>query len=211
MSESEVSNYKKLNKGVYALFIGYNQLFFRNPKTSIALQNLFLKSNKYLHNFSVSSNIGIIPLEINGLKKNSFLNRSYHEKGEWVVNSQGSLVGFPDFNFPRFGYTRDEELFKRLNFSSYRLYAKWIDFLGEENHKIFMDTTNYFNTISNTLTDRGYYKWDDYYVRQGGPANFKNYIGMLNLYPTSHLSLYKAVFSEEDLTKITGFSVKQLK
>nr|AOE13587.1 hypothetical protein [uncultured bacterium] len=213
MSESEVSNYKKLNKGVYALFIGGNKLFFRNPKTSIALQNLFLKSNKYLHNFSVSSNIGIIPLEINGPKKNSFYNGYSRQTEHWAVNSQGSGVGFPDFNFPRYGYTGSDERFlsQRSTSSSWKLYDKWIDLLVEENHKIFMDTTNYFNTISNTLKSNDDFKWDDVDVREGGPANFKNYIGMLNLYPTSHLSLYKAVFSEEDLTKITGFSVKQLK
>jgi hypothetical protein len=209
MSESEVSNYKKLNKGVYALFIGNNKLFFRNPKTSIALQNLFLKSNKYLHNFSVSSNIGIIPLEINGLKKNSFFNTGYQEKGQWVVNSQGSGVGFPNFNSPRHGYTRDEELFKRSNFSSWMLYATWINFLGEEDHKIFMDTTNYFHQLKNDYTDR---LWrGGQILQEGGPSIFEDYIGILYLYPTSHLSLYKAVFSEEDLTKITGFQVKQLK
>jgi len=216
MSESEVSNYKKLNKGVYALFIGYNQLFFRNPKTSIALQNLFLKSNKYLHNFSVSSNIGIIPLEINGPKKNiTIYNRSlntsienvirYFSPEEWSVNIDG--VGFPDFNSPRHGYTWNEELFKSANFRSWYLYSAWIDHFGEEDHKIFMDTTNYFRQLKNDYTDYS----GNQILREGGPSIFEDYIGIVNFYNRSYLSLYKAVFSEEDLTKITGFSVKQLK
>ena len=219
MSESEVSNYKKLNKGVYALFIGNNQLFFRNPKTSIALQNLFLKSNKYLHNFSVSSNIGAIPLEINDLKKNTSASRldntsisnveRYTFPGQWSVNFQ--RFGFPDFNSPRYGYTSSEEGFLRQYSTSrsWDVYYQWIDFLGEEDHKIFMDANNYFNKTVYDYSDDLWRASDS--LRQGGPSIFENYIGIVDFYNRSYLSLYKAVFSEEDLTKITGFSVKQLK
>jgi hypothetical protein len=149
MNDSELNNYKKINKAIYTLsvesdlkfenykgkdkwnplqldfylpakdffhdrerakileperkdyfgsykFIG-DLIHFRNPQSSIALQNLFLKSNQYLSSFRINF-IGLntsdsVLAEVSPSLWN--LNTSYNEWEE----SKNTNIGFPNFRF----------------------------------------------------------------------------------------------------------------
>ena len=96
MPVPEQENYIKLNKDIYYLTVNdVEKYFFRNPSTVIALQNLFLKSNQYLHNYKVVSNLDTITVNTCCFDYNSGLGSqnmhySYSKPEIWHLNSGNS-------------------------------------------------------------------------------------------------------------------------
>lgn len=56
MSESDVNSYEQIKKETYKIVINDNEIFLRNKKSTIAIQNLILKSLRYLYNFKIVTN-----------------------------------------------------------------------------------------------------------------------------------------------------------
>lgn len=209
MTTEEAGNYKSLNKNIYVLLMDGDELPFRNSKTCIALQNLFIKSNQYLHNFIVATNIAPIPLHY---KKVDFNITWGHEmiKNRWRLNviidknfddnfmkmSDRNYTGYPQF------YAGSEYNGYRSRLASWNIYFEYLIDLRDSNR--LFDKNIYY---SGSAKDYGFERS----VQNGaGFPDESNYIGQLDLYPLTFYSKYVAKFSEEDIMKITGFTVKKL-
>ena len=247
----EQEDYKKLKKKIYPLIVKgaintksekkpkrksrknkkenserkVENFFFRNRNTTIALQNLFLKSNQYLHNFKVRSNLDTINVKTcceyrNDNKITHNIHYSYGKPEIWHLNSGNSIYdpdgsrntnsGYPQFNFiyesnMNFGYG-----YKNLKVSSWRTYFEYLRFLT--NNEILFASNTYFT------------KTGQYYMKNGTPISRSLFeypyrlfpgdneiIGEINLEKIDYYSKYLAIYSEEEISEITNISVKKLK
>jgi hypothetical protein len=230
MPLSEQENYTKLNKKTYLLRVnsGAGLCFFRNPKTVIALQNLFIKSNKYLHNFKIltnldtfnvktccynyQDNLGTQNIYYNyGIPKiwhlNSGGNRSYKSEG-----SENENPGFPIFNL----LTNNN-----AKISSWRTYFEYLHWLG--NNNILFDVNKYFTETGIFYRDNGkpvggYWPEMPYlafpginYVYDEEEDKSLFIIGEVSLTKTDYYCTYLSIFSEDRLSKISNISVKPIK
>ena len=224
MPVPEQDDYFKLNKTIYYLNLRLNEksieerYFFRNPNTVIALQNLFLKSNKYLHNFQVISNLDTITVN----KQNMY---SYYNTPEmWCLNSGASSLnrsanlttssnnnpGYPQFNF-NYG----------AKLSSWRTYFEYLN--GLTNYKILFDSNNYFTQTGSFYIKNGggpndtwgstfpQHPYDQYPGSNPSFSDYPNNIGEINLLKINYYCKYLAIYSEEEISKITNISVNQFK
>lgn len=217
MTTDEVANYNSLNKKVYTLILDENEnLSFRNPKTCIALQNLFIKSNQYIHNFIITTDIGTIP--VNLIKEKSNI-RFYDgpRNNIWRLNviddedfnGQGADIkriyvgtGFPNFKVSSKN-TGNEIRF--LENKSWNIYHEYLYYTP--NH-LFFAKEIYFVATGNDYDLNANFRYSNYAGH--APGVIYTYIGKLNLSPWAYLSKYIATFSEEEVFKITGFTVKKL-
>ena len=226
MPVNEQEDYKKINKQIYCLSVKEypetEKYYFRNSKTCLALQNLFIKSNKYIHNFKIVSNIDSINVRTccvaelnmnevqNIFKKAQYTAKQQHEI--WELNDDptseikyGSLLtknsGFPDYIF---GDVENYSLVK-----SWGIYSAYLNEL--ENNKILFDNNTYFTA------DIGYY------YLNGKPINYKltsKYpsidsggivnIGKVHFTKKLYFNTYIAVYTEDEVFKLTDFSVQHL-
>jgi hypothetical protein len=228
MPSSEQEAYEKLNKEVYHLSINHNEkYYFRNKATNIALQNLFLKSNQYLHKFSVVSDIDSILVntccyyqekpEISAWNIFNETQRRDIKPKIWNLNCGTSRItsslnynsGFPQFWFPETRHNIDNP--------SWRVYFEYIK--GLRNNKILFQESSYYTGDGN------------FYIE--GLENYRGTIGIIpnlpgviqktgetgSVYPIGEVDLtkidyfcqYLAIYSEEDISKISNISVKKIK
>jgi len=216
MPVPEQENYIKLNKDIYYLTVNNDEnYFFRNPSTVIALQNLFLKSNQYLHNYKVVSNLDTITVNTCCFDYNSQLGSqnmhyTYSKPEIWHLNSDNSAYspygsennnsGYPQFNF----------VYGRGKISSWRTYFEYLLWL--RNNEILFESNNYFTQNGSFYKENGipaHYSWPEYPFNLF-PGIHKN-IGNINLAKIDYYCKYLAIYSEEEISKITKISVKQLK
>ena len=207
MPVTEQEDYKKLNKNIYFLSVKgamnttsaemprkrsseykkkspatietgmAEKYFFRNPNTDIALQNLFLKSNQYLHNYKVVSNLDTITVKTccydygNSLESQNMY--YYREKPEiWHLNSGNSAdlkhpatlsrgsennnSGYPQFNFFPNG---SRGAFKMSTWRPYFEYLLWL-----RNNEILFESNNYFTQNGLVYKEKGntaHYNWPE--------------------------------------------------
>ena len=225
MPVPEQENYIKLNKDIYYLTVNdVEKYFFRNPSTVIALQNLFLKSNQYLHNYKVVSNLDTITVntccfDYNGGGSQN-MHSNYSKQPEiWDLNS-GSSAYLPggsrnsNSGYPQFNFVHEVSIYNRVvsgeKYASWRTYFEYL--LCLRNNEILFESNNYF-------TQNG-----SFYKKNGDPAanNLPEYpfylfpginknIGNINLGKIDYYCKYLAIYSEEEISKITKISVEQLK
>ena len=222
MPVPEQENYIKLNKDIYYLTVNdVEKYFFRNPSTVIALQNLFLKSNQYLHNYKVVSNLDTITVNTCCFDYNSGLGSQnmwggYIGEGAkteiWHLNSgnsayspygsQNNNSGYPQFNFIN--------VYKSRKLSSWRTYFEYLLWL--RNNEILFESNNYFTQNGSFYIENG-----NPVLRRGpkSPYNWfpsiRKNIGNINLGKIDYYCKYLAIYSEEEISKITKISVEQLK
>jgi hypothetical protein len=216
MPVPEQENYIKLNKDIYYLTVNDDEkYFFRNPSTVIALQNLFLKSNQYLHNYKVVSNLDTITVNTCCFDSNSELGSqnmhyTYSKPEIWHLNSGNSAYspygsennnsGYPQFNF----------VHNSRKLSSWRTYFEYLLWL--RNNEILFESNNYFTQNGSFYKENGnpaHYSWPEYPFNLFPGIN-KN-IGNINLAKIDYYCKYLAIYSEEEISKITKISVAQLK
>ena len=216
MPVPEQENYKKINKEIYFLTVNNaEKYFFRNPNTVIALQNFFLKSNQYLHNFEVVSNLDTIIIQTCCFDYSSELGSqnmyyTYSKPEIWHLNSGVSAYspygsknnnpGYPQFNF-------DSD---RSKLSSWRTYFEYLLWLT--NNKILFDSNTYFTQNGQFYKENGipaHYSWPEYpFVQFPG---ISNNIGEINLSKIDYYCKYLAIYTEEEISKLTNISVKRSK
>jgi hypothetical protein len=214
MPVAEQEDFKKLNKEIYILKVNYlENYFFRNIKSTIALQNLFLKSNKFIHNFEIQTNLDTIKV-VTGYSNPSKV---------WDLNSGGQSQyneGFPQFYFVD-DYHKFEEFeaaSKRIQqardtMSFWRLCAtSWYDYLeciGRTHPDIFLNSDSYFNKSAefyrsnyNSLNGRG----------RGCrfPELVDKYIGNIDLGKKNYYNRYLAIYNEDQISKLSNISVKPI-
>jgi hypothetical protein len=210
MAVPEIEDYKKLNKETYFLKINNSErYFFRNSKTSIALQNLFFKSNKFLQKYKILTNIDSV---------------SFNYKSKIIYVNDNS--GFPQFNFPPepifnacrtdrgLGMETIEFLERGYNnsmISSWKVYSSYIIYL--ENFKILFDSDNYFKESASFFIENGN---PDYHSRPKYPINqfpgiITKIIGYMNFEKISYFIKYSTIYSEEQISKLSNISVKPIK
>lgn len=214
MTTEDVVNYNTLNKKVYTLIFEDNEkLSFRSPKTCIAFQNLFIKSNQYIHNFIITTNIGTIP--INLMKGNS--NISFDNVG-WENMWRLNVIDDEDFN----GKGADMKFYAGTGYPNFKVVSKQgndeIRFIEDSSWNLYLEYL--FYTPNNVFFDKeDYFIRSDYdvnndfrYTNHAGsvPGSYFTYIGKLDLSPWAYLSKYRATFSEEEIMKITSFNVKKI-
>ena len=221
MPVPEQENYIKLNKDIYYLTVNNDEnYFFRNPSTVIALQNLFLKSNQYLHNYKVVSNLDTITVNTCCYDYNSSLG-SQNMHGEvdskpeiWHLNSDSSAYspdGSDNYNsgYPQFNFVHESR-----KLSSWRTYFEYLLWL--RNNEILFESNNYFTQNGVFYKENGnpaHDHWPEYPYAMFPPPEWRVplNIGNINLAKIDYYCRYLAIYSEEEISKITKISVKQLK
>lgn len=226
MPISEQENYIYLNKDIYFLTVNKNEkFFFRNSGTVIALQNLFLKSNQYLHNFKVVSNLDTIIVNTCCFDYDSELgsqNMYYtYEKPEiWHLNSGNSVYspegsknsnpGYPQFKFSHHNPRNPQSV------SSWRTYFEYLLWL--RNNKILFVPKNYFIQNGSDYIKNGnsaHFSWPQFPfnlypgVQSNGEINLN--IGEIDLKKMDYFCKYLAIYSEEEISRITKILVEPLK
>jgi hypothetical protein len=231
MPDSEKEAYRKLNKQIYFLTdYSVDTFFFRNPNSGIALQNLFMKSNQYLHNFKVITNLDTLTVKTccssyDGLAtQNMYSNRDMVNQSEiWHLNSRSGYgndqssnnnPGYPQFNFVvRYDWKTTKD------FSSWSTYFAYLYAL--RNNQILFDAKTYFTETGRFYKENGesyQYEYPEYpYINYPGivastsSSNTAVEIGAIKLEKIDYYSNYLAIYSEEEISKIKNISVKQLK
>jgi hypothetical protein len=264
MPISEQEDFKKLNKEIYILKVNYlENYFFRNVKSSIALQNLFLKSNKFIHNFEIITNIDTIKVKtccygndkdreevqdiytkrINPYKKAWDLNIYFEIQNIYIDEINPSKIwdlnsgGQSKYNegFPQFYFVDDYHKFEEFEEASKIIKQ-------EGNARLFhqLSTTSWYNylvCISNTYPDiffnsKSYFNESNkFYINESSelffwlnfrsspmrgyyckyPQSEDKYIGNINLQKKNYNNIYRAIYSEEQISKLSNISVKPLK
>jgi hypothetical protein len=213
MPVAEQEDFKKLNKEIYILKVNYlENYFFRNIKSTIALQNLFLKSNKFIHNFEIQTNLDTIKV-VTGYSNPSKV---------WDLNSGGQSQyneGFPQFYFVD-DYHKFEEFeaaSKRIQqardtMSFWRLCAtSWYDYLeciGRTHPDIFLNSDSYFNKSAE------FYRSNYNSHGRGRGCRFPElvdkYIGNIDLGKKNYYNRYLAIYNEDQISKLSNISVKPI-
>lgn len=167
MKQFEVNDYKSLEKKIFILTENDSiKYYFRSPNSAIAIQNLFLKSNQYLHNFVIQSEIDTINVIAccNSFSYDipNFQNIHEHqgENNSWNLNfpedenyapgrdySPTGGVGFPIFSFPN----------ATLDISSWYVYMGWLKCFRED--KFWFNSENYYSLSSSDLLSDKYEKF----------------------------------------------------
>ncbi len=243
MSDAERENYKKLNKKIYMLNfdeVEGNNFFLRNHKSAIALQNLFLKSNQFIHNFIIQINFDskIDSLSVNTCckSKDKDIKNSQNilplnendDFGYWRVNYDSNErsgfpkdgLGYPNFKF-RKGILYD---WRSIQYpgsltSSWSIYTDWNKALR---NKILLDQEFYYSGTGILYKEKGlvydhYYDFD--FINQESFGVLSNLntkeevylIGTIKFKKNIHLSKYIAIYSEDEISKISSISISQAK
>jgi hypothetical protein len=210
MSDNEVEEYKKINKDIYAINLK-NWYYFRNSNTPIAIQNLFLKSNQFIYRFSIITNIDTIDFsdfETNFFDNNKlFNNRFMHHRLNYLTDN---IQGYPIFLFQ---YNDGIS-----NVNSWSVYNEYQ--LRLKNRKCFFDTSTYFTgtgfnyLINNNKDSKGSWANDLFVKFPGIPDSFKKGIrkfGKLKLEKIIYNLSLLALYSEEEISKLSNISVKPIK
>jgi hypothetical protein len=252
MTESEVENYKNLNKLFFKLILtsdinvtksdryysSSNEideiLYFRNYKTAVAIQNLFIKSNKYLHNFSIKSNLDTISVKLGGLNdKNNFFDDKWSPTNLniWNLNirnferrSDGSVKensANGNFGFPNISFVRNLIFYPDLYVSSWDRYYNYI--YGLKDPSEFFDEYRYFEhdgnfyKINGKLKHNAFYEegiatipFNKEYINRAGGITLIGKFGVVGSNKFVYYSRYIATYSESEITKITNFTVTKL-
>jgi len=219
MPVPEQEDYIKLNKEIYYLTVNNDEnYFFRNPSTVIALQNLFLKSNQYLHNYKVVSNLDTINVNTCCFDYDSELGSqnmhyTYSKPEIWHLNSGNSAYspyGSDNNNsgYPQFNFVHDSR-----KLSSWRTYFEYLLWL--RNNEILFESNNYFTQNGVFYKENGnpaHYNWPEYPFSMFPSPEWRvpQNIGNINLAKIDYYCKYLAIYSEEEISKITKISVKQL-
>jgi hypothetical protein len=220
MKENEIQEYNKINKKLFILFNKDNLLseqgkkftdliYLRNPKSSIALQSFFIKSNKYLTDFNFNLlNLGTFDVSF-CCSDDSNVNFSDSDVFGWELNYQEGALGFPNFffldqfsreqgswgHYDRFllainssGDVAEYSEFEKDLFSYKKdLIYKYVD----PNPGVIPPSNNMFLENSNGTSDEE-----------------KSIIGGFNFVKKPYLHKSILYLNLGDLEKITGFNIK---
>ena len=137
---------------------------------------------------------------------------SYSKPEIWHLNSgnsayspygsQNNNSGYPQFNFIN--------VYKSRKLSSWRTYFEYLLWL--RNNEILFESNNYFTQNGSFYKENGnpaHSNWPEYPFNSFPGIN-KN-IGNINLGKIDYYCKYLAIYSEEEISKITKISVEQLK
>lgn len=217
MSDNEIDEYKKINKDIYGLHMK-KWFYFRSSKTATAIQNLFLKSNQYIHNFQIITNLDTFYIkEFNLFTKSDIPNGYYGQIYSYDINDgdkdkfiyrRVGVRGYPLFEF----YSKSHEYGIKFEAnSSWKIYS----FYWNNSKKIehFFNKENYF------VGDRQLYypSWSklnyDFPVSNRDSRNSFAVpeIGFLELKKINYHCSFIAIYSEDQISKLSNISVKPIK
>lgn len=224
MPDSEKEAYRKLNKQIYFLTdYSVDTFFFRSPKTVIALQNLFIKSNQYLHNFKVITNLDTLivktccigyddPVYMGNGKHVRYVNtqnmlskdKRDNPSEIWHLNSsfnkewnyrQSSNNKNP--GYPQFNFvTHYGAEYGRLNkLSSWTTYFEYLYHL--RNNQILFDTNTYY-------TETG-----SFYIKNG--ESYMSKLPLLGVMPGAPYDDYPGIVTSRFSSKKTEVEIGAIK
>lgn len=269
MNDSEITNYKKINKAIFTLNVeqdlkfennnkgsglsnlnptqleyylptqnrlydldrerklepengngsdGYkfygDSIHLRSQQSSIALQNLFLKSNQYLSLFRINF-IGLEPAD-------SVISEMPPSHNTWNLNtsfndwqsSDNKNLGFPNFKFKAEGYQG-----YRNSYSSWYMYINHLSFFSDYWRKgkelsVFLGKENYFSYIgSNVLYERLVYPFYLYpspnsYQPNQNDRTYFNPIGKINFIKKLYFNERTFIIDLKTLEKISSITIE---
>ncbi len=242
MSEAERENYKKLNKKIYALNfdeIEGSNFYLRNFNSAIALQNFFLKSNQFIHNYIVQINFEskIDSLTVktcclgqgnDKISAQNFMPKDQNEDFDyWRVNYDSTEIpGFPKdgLGYPNFKFTTGilydlyNHNLKQHSESSWSIYNDWNKALR---NNILLDEAFYYSGTGQFYAEKGngnsFFNFNFINKESFGVlVNFNTkeevyLIGTIKFKKNVHLSKYVARYSEDEISKIRSISISQAK
>ena len=202
MKNEEKLNYQNLGKDVFCLFIDTleKQFYFRNKLTALAFQNFFMKTNKFLCDFNIVS-------EIDNNNSNVYFADNY-----WFEDNDGwnnEEKTFPTFDFIDHAF---------IKFNSGKYYRVFLQLNCNNNY--FLENNNYYGK---TRVDY-FAQSKDFYPFM--PTVFSN-IGPTQTYHLNNTGLFYCIgifytegfkdytfkhqlkYSEEQISKLTKVEIKK--
>lgn len=224
MSESEIEVYKKIGKSVYVLKLEDPQKFhtinlsFRNAKSVVALQNLFIKSNRYIYNFIVITNIDTIKVKTccyeyynydRNHKSSNNIKLSSPEKFELGINTWS--LNYTNASYPNFSFDRSTSGDNRIR--AWDVYFENIFYLRD--YSILFEKNNYYTKTAEQWREFGNSSHSSFPRPELGniyPGTYliSDNLGTIKFTKTDYFSKYYALYKENELSKITSLSVKKL-
>jgi len=231
MKEIEIQEYNKINKKLFILINKDNLVsrqgtktsnltYLRNPKTSIALQSFFIKSNRYLTDFNLDLlNLGTYDVVL-CCSDDSNVIFSHTEGFGWELNYQegnngfitsGELIddSFPNFNFV-YMYPHES--------GSWGYYLQMVNAINQSNdinnYSLFTNDLLHFNhqLIFDHVDPNPYFlpPSSDVYLNKsdGSEDKGKSIIGVFNSVKNAYYHKSILYLNLKDLEKITGFNIK---
>lgn len=228
MKENEIQEYNKINKMLFVLFNKDNLIseqgkkfpdiiYLRNPKTAIALQSLFIKSNRYLTDFNFNLlNLGAFDVICCSDDTNI---KFYGDLYGWDLNlsteeifyfsREENIKGFPNFFFvdrfsremPSWGYYNQylNAIYRSSDMKEYTEFESDLYYFNPELIFEHVDPNPDFQPPSSNIFLENY---------SGISDKTKSIIGGFNFDKKSYLHNTILYLNLEDLEKITGFNIK---
>ena len=219
MKENEIQEYNKINKMLFVLFNNDDLtseqgkkfpgiIYLRNPKTAIALQSLFIKSNRYLTDFNFNLlNLGTFDVSF-CCSDNDNVIFDYGEFG-WELNYQEGSKGFPNFFFVDQFSREDGSWGHYLRYLLAINRSRDIIQYSEFEKDLFYFNKNlieeYVDPNPGLLPPSSIMFLED---NSGISDKSKSIIGGFNFVKKSYLHKSTLYLNLEDLEKITGFNIK---
>ena len=202
MSANEINDYKKINKKFFIFqmenpkTVKSEFFYFRNPETVLAIQNLFLKSNQYIHNFIVVTNIDTI--NVNRFFSTNRFNNWDVGYNNWVFNVNDALMDYDFTNkssYPSF-------YFKETKFvSACYVYLQYLE--HSDCPSRLLDKSYLYKSYEYRCNNSNFPEWPSSLF-----PNINDYIGVLLCTKREYICKYNALYNEKELSKINSFIVK---
>ncbi len=234
MTNNERENYGRINKATYCLHfqgIENKDYFLRNVNSAIALQNLFLKTNLFIHDFiiKISLKSKIDTIHVKTYSYNTPYQISKNLKSNWSLNNNG-FIGFPDFGFPQCNVCPFSSKNKKVKYSyggvldvvinSWAIYEEMNYYISKDvlfnKDTYFTGTGTFYKEEENQSGDIFRYIDNEYPVTTKNREPSSGYgeiyeIGVLNFRKLDYYSKYLASYSEAEISEIHSIEILQKK
>jgi len=217
MSSTDIDTYNAMRKPSYKLIINDTIVYLRNELSGIAIQNLFIKSNRYLLDYRVITDLDTILIN---KCNNSFCNFQRDEISNsilygfrmpevWLLNTntpendygyvyQARGSGFPNFSM-RFGYDI---------ISNWRSYHSLLRSL--KNSFVLTEEDFYFTSTNNKLIEIGKQKRVMYDWETVFPSKRRDIGNLLLPSKLTFNNHYLSIYTESELLKLSFIKVEKI-
>jgi hypothetical protein len=227
MKNEEKLSYQNLGKDVFCLFIDgiEKQFYFRNKLTALALQNFFMKTNKFLYDFDIVSVIDNNKLNV--YFPDTYWFNKYGKIRPWNRNENT----FPHFDFDEAPYTPISlQNWKSLCRNSGQYYRIYLELKCQNDY--FLEKDNYYSKTESDYIKHAGYTGNLHYdtrvldynmphnqnMKDNGPnrphtLNDNGLFYCIGIFYTEDVMSFtfnhKLEYSEEQISKLTSVEIKK--
>jgi hypothetical protein len=229
--------YKKASTGVNLVSgslkkKAYVPVYFRNKKSAIALQNLFLKANQFIHDFTITTNFGsfVDTLVVNTCCNNSHRFRELGLKNDqniefWKINTFPSDLDNDD---KKMNYKKRNEGFPYSfpDCTKPNLWNVYIAWVIKFDNNTMLDKKNYFTGTWDNYSRDGiggdynsykitgisnFYVLNEDHVNKNDQNGFSVNFGQLNFEKHNYYSSYNLILPENQISKLSSIKIESNK